>query len=76
MFKFIKDFIGKLTMPEGMVEIHGEYWLECYPALPSLFIFRKHRYFKYRWRKVVQNKYGKWELTESYLSTNTYYEEV
>lgn len=30
MFKFIKDFIGELTMPEGMVEIHGEVLMDTW----------------------------------------------
>lgn len=68
--KLLIKMLSYLTKPKGMVKIYDKYWVECYPTLHTYDDFQKYRY---HWRKVVQNSYGMWKMTDEYLSTNKDY---
>jgi hypothetical protein len=75
MFKFIKDMVGKLTIPNETIYRCklGDYWVSIHglPSLDEKFnsVISYDNPFNYR--EIKQNKYGKWEYKDSYLGLNS-----
>lgn len=66
----LKRFISYMTKPDNMLRYYGNYYVEVASyEVPSFHRTKDDRIFKYNYRRVKQNRYGKWELQTEWLGT-------
>lgn len=74
MIKFIRDRVGRRTMPANTYrhKTTGEYFVKGHYTVPSInddiehFVADTDTYY---WREIKQNKLGAWQYCDTYVSS-------